>query len=171
MTYVQVNYRDKEVRDEEVGDALGPAPSMPMGRDLALLLGANSYGNPSQDPGVLAVRYVHGASINHSIKTAFTTSSIQTDHRYIVSFRRFSQSHYPGGHVGIFPWFSFLNHSCSPNTSYLVMGDAMVVRAAADTATGEQLTITYIGPRVLEPLEQRRSYLQVWIGSIFSRYE
>jgi hypothetical protein len=42
----------------------------------------------------------------------------------------------------------------------MVVGDAMVVRAAADVGVGEQLTITYMGPRVMEPLEQRRAYLQ-----------
>ncbi len=75
--------------------------------------------------------------------------------------RRLSSERYAGGHVGIFPWFSFLNHACCPNATYMVVGEAMVVRAAADVAAGEQLTVTYIGPRVMEPLEQRRSYLQV----------
>ena len=76
--------------------------------------------------------------------------------------RGLTEEQYPGSHVGVFPWFSFLNHSCCPNTSYMVLGDVMVVRAAADVAGGEPLSATYIGPRTMEPLVQRRAYLQVW---------
>lgn len=42
----------------------------------------------------------------------------------------------------------------------MVAGDSMLVRAATDVPPGEQLTITYIGPRVMEPLEERRMYLK-----------
>ena len=41
---------------DEEDVALGPAPPMLTGRPLALLLGANAYGNPSQDPGIVAIR-------------------------------------------------------------------------------------------------------------------
>lgn len=69
-----------------------------------------------------------------------------------------------GGLVGLFPLFSFFNHSCSPNACYMVVDDAMVVRASTDVKVGEQLLISYIGPRVLQPLEQRREYLESSYG-------
>ena len=69
-----------------------------------------------------------------------------------------------GGLVGLFPLFSFFNHSCSPNACYMVVDDAMVVRASTDVKAGEQLLISYIGPRVLQPLEQRREYLESSYG-------
>ena len=37
-------------------ELLGEPPSPPRGRDLALVLGANSYGNPSQDPAAAAAK-------------------------------------------------------------------------------------------------------------------
>jgi SET and MYND domain-containing protein len=41
------------------------------------------------------------------------------------------------GHVGLWPAFALLNHSCAPNTTHWVLGDLMVVRAVTDIAAGE----------------------------------
>jgi len=82
----------------------------------------------------------------------------------VVSCRQLLQSQYPGGHTGLFPCFSLLNHSCCPNAWYMVVGDHMVVRAAAHVAAGEEVCISYIGPRVFQPLAQRREYLLAAYG-------
>ncbi|KAH7444376.1 hypothetical protein KP509_02G076300 [Ceratopteris richardii] len=43
-------------------------------------------------------------------------------------------------------WFlpSFINHSCSPNSSRLVVGEAMFIIASRDIAEKEEITISYI---------------------------
>ncbi len=38
--------------------------------------------------------------------------------------------------VGLWPGFSYFNHSCMPSTVHYVVGDAMVVRAVQDIAAG-----------------------------------
>ncbi len=44
----------------------------------------------------------------------------------------------PTSHVGLWPGFSFFNHSCLPNTVHYVVGDAMVVRTTNDINKGVQ---------------------------------
>ncbi len=48
-------------------------------------------------------------------------------------------------HVGLWPHFSLLNHSCVPSCIHYVLDSTMVVRAVRDIAAGEQLTISYLG--------------------------
>eukprot|EP00877_Chromochloris_zofingiensis_P014428 jgi/Chrzof1/9239/Cz03g40310.t1 len=43
----------------------------------------------------------------------------------------------PSGHVGVWPQFALLNHSCAPNTINYVLGDKMVVRAVQNIPQGD----------------------------------
>ncbi|EFJ49902.1 hypothetical protein VOLCADRAFT_89375 [Volvox carteri f. nagariensis] len=70
------------------------------------------------------------------------------------------------GCVGLWPPFSLINHSCAPVASYGLVGDVMVVRAAADLPAGQQVTISYFGRRALGPLELRRAYLRQHYGFV-----
>lgn len=54
------------------------------------------------------------------------------------------------GHVGLWPAFALLNHSCAPNTTHWVLGDLMVVRAVTDIAAGEQRQQRGVGPPPLQ---------------------
>jgi SET and MYND domain-containing protein len=42
----------------------------------------------------------------------------------------------PHSHVGCWPAFCLLNHSCIPNTVHYVVGQNMVVRATDDVPAG-----------------------------------
>lgn len=53
---------------------------------------------------------------------------------------------------------SLINHSCHRNASRLVVGDAMIIHAAADICAGEEITITYVD--VLAPLRLRQEASQ-----------
>lgn len=67
-------------------------------------------------------------------------------------------------HVGLWPEFSLLNHSCVPNAIHLVVGNRMVVRAVRDIPAGKEVTINYLGRSCLEPLTVRRSELESVYG-------
>lgn len=43
------------------------------------------------------------------------------------------------GHVGLWPAFSMLNHSCSPNASTLLLGDRLAVTATEDIDAGAEV--------------------------------
>ncbi|EFJ50256.1 hypothetical protein VOLCADRAFT_104069 [Volvox carteri f. nagariensis] len=45
----------------------------------------------------------------------------------------------PRGHIGLWPEFALLNHSCAPNTTNFVIGGSMVVRACRRIKAGEEL--------------------------------
>lgn len=49
---------------------------------------------------------------------------------------------------------SLINHSCFRNTTRLVVGEAMIIHAAADIQAGEEITISYVD--VMAPLKQRQ---------------
>ncbi|KAG1657381.1 hypothetical protein FOA52_007580 [Chlamydomonas sp. UWO 241] len=72
----------------------------------------------------------------------------------------------PGGLVAIYPLFSLLNHSCSPNAACVVEGGAMAVRAGCGIAAGEQLTVSYLGPRLMAPVDARRAHLERTYGFV-----
>ncbi|KAF8063744.1 smyd2-b [Scenedesmus sp. PABB004] len=68
------------------------------------------------------------------------------------------------GHLGLWGPFSLLNHACCPNAVAYTLRDAMVVRAAAAVAEGEELCINYLGRGALEPLAQRQANLDASYG-------
>ena len=56
---------------------------------------------------------------------------------------------------------SFMNHSCIPNVSTVVIGDAMIVVAARNLQCGDELTVAYFD--IFRPLKERRaSMLHSW---------
>jgi transcription initiation factor TFIID subunit TAF12 len=64
--------------------------------------------------------------------------------------------------IGLYPEFSFFNHSCVPNCiNWVLPGEprAMVVRAARNIPAGEQATISYLGGPQLLPLSGRQQAL------------
>ncbi|KXZ47298.1 hypothetical protein GPECTOR_36g24 [Gonium pectorale] len=65
----------------------------------------------------------------------------------------------PRGHIGLWPEFALLNHSCAPNAVNFVVGDAMVVRACRPIRAGEEVTISYLGRPQLLPFRKRISIL------------
>lgn len=70
----------------------------------------------------------------------------------------------PVGHIGVWPEFSLLNHSCSPNTIHWVLGDTMVVRCATPIKSGDEVTISYLGRPQLAPVAQRVAALKEEYG-------
>ncbi|KAG2497109.1 hypothetical protein HYH03_004700 [Edaphochlamys debaryana] len=66
----------------------------------------------------------------------------------------------PRGHIGLFPEFAMLNHSCAPNTVNYCVGDAMVVRAVAPIKAGQEVTICYLGRPQLLPFNRRMALLE-----------
>jgi hypothetical protein len=53
--------------------------------------------------------------------------------------------------VGLWAPFGLLNHSCAPNTVHYVVKSRMVVRAVADIAAGEEVTVSYLAREALAP--------------------
>ncbi|EFJ44585.1 hypothetical protein VOLCADRAFT_118721 [Volvox carteri f. nagariensis] len=63
------------------------------------------------------------------------------------------------GHLGLFPSFSFLNHSCLPNAVNFVVGGIMVVVAARKIRQGSEVLINYLGRASLRPVGERQGQL------------
>ncbi|KAG1659574.1 hypothetical protein FOA52_011930 [Chlamydomonas sp. UWO 241] len=63
------------------------------------------------------------------------------------------------GHVGLWPEFSMLNHSCAPNATNFTVDDRMVVRAALHIPQGSEVNINYLGRGALAPVGQRQGAL------------
>jgi len=59
------------------------------------------------------------------------------------------------GHLGLWPEFALLNHSCAPNAANWTVGDRMVVRAAAPIPKGGEVLINYLGRGALKPCSER----------------
>ncbi|GFR47403.1 hypothetical protein Agub_g9120 [Astrephomene gubernaculifera] len=66
----------------------------------------------------------------------------------------------PRGHIGLWPEFALLNHSCAPNTVNFVVGGAMVVRAVRNIRAGEEVSISYLGRPQLLPFQRRMQALK-----------
>lgn len=63
------------------------------------------------------------------------------------------------GHLGLWPSFSMLNHSCLPNAINYVVGDRMLVFAARHVPKGHEVCINYLGRSSLRPVEERQAAL------------
>lgn len=86
---------------------------------------------------------------------------------YIMGLSAYSfQSRHqrPLGHIGIWPEFAMLNHSCVPNVSICVIKDRMLMHAADDIPAGTELCTNCLGPLVAAPLGARRQRLQEGCG-------
>lgn len=66
----------------------------------------------------------------------------------------------PDGLLGLWPEFSFLNHSCVATAINKVIGSCMVVRACRAVPAGGEITINYLGRNGLLPVRQRQAELQ-----------
>ncbi|KAF5829055.1 hypothetical protein DUNSADRAFT_16639 [Dunaliella salina] len=67
-------------------------------------------------------------------------------------------------HVGLWPHFSLLNHSCLPTCVHYVVGSTMVVRAVRDVPAGEELTVSYLGREDFSPASARSRLLEERFG-------
>jgi hypothetical protein len=65
----------------------------------------------------------------------------------------------PLAFTGLWPRLSLLNHSCAPNTSVLVVGGALLLRAARPVLEGEELTTCYLGRGRFRHVAARRAAL------------
>lgn len=62
---------------------------------------------------------------------------------------------------GIFPIASRLNHSCTPSAeaSYSVSSSTLSVRALRPHSIDDEITISYLGARLLQPANERQTWL------------
>ncbi|GLC45339.1 hypothetical protein PLESTF_001753100 [Pleodorina starrii] len=70
----------------------------------------------------------------------------------------------PQSHVGLWPYFSNINHACAPNCVHYVVGSTMVVRAVQVVHEGSELLISYLGRDDLAPRQVRQAVLQSRYG-------
>ena len=70
----------------------------------------------------------------------------------------------PEAVAGVWPEFALLNHSCAPAAVAVPFGAALVVRAAAPIAAGEEVTVSYLGGARLAPVRARRAALRAGYG-------
>ncbi|XP_065859464.1 methyltransferase FGSG_00040-like [Euphorbia lathyris] len=62
--------------------------------------------------------------------------------------------------VGLWVLASFINHSCTPNSRRLHIGDYILVHVSRDVKSGEEITLPYFD--ILSPLEKRKEMLKEW---------
>lgn len=66
------------------------------------------------------------------------------------------------GSSGVFVRSSYINHACLPNSDRMVVGDFTMVHATKPIAKGEEITVCYDGPKLLqEPFEKRMRDMQM----------
>ncbi|KAG2489187.1 hypothetical protein HYH03_012413 [Edaphochlamys debaryana] len=65
----------------------------------------------------------------------------------------------PVGHLGLWPSFSMLNHSCAANAVNFVLGRSMAVFAARSIPQGSEVLINYLGRSALRPVAERQEAL------------
>ena len=70
----------------------------------------------------------------------------------------------PESVTGLWPEFSLLNHSCSPNAVAVVVGQQLLLRATAPILGGEEVTVSYLGKERFAPVARRRAMLQGFYG-------
>lgn len=70
----------------------------------------------------------------------------------------------PVGFLGLWPEFSLLNHSCTPNVAITVVKGTMLLHASDLLQQGQELATSYLGRAVMAPLQQRRQMLQDGYG-------
>ncbi|MEW5298807.1 MAG: hypothetical protein WDW38_000452 [Sanguina aurantia] len=69
------------------------------------------------------------------------------------------------GHLGLWPDFSMINHSCLPTAlNYVMARDTMVVRAATPLTKGQEVTINYLGRGSLCAVDERQQELSAGYG-------
>ncbi|KAL6751796.1 hypothetical protein V8C86DRAFT_2769007 [Haematococcus lacustris] len=66
--------------------------------------------------------------------------------------------------IGLWPEVGLLNHSCAPNTALMLVGDRLLLRAAANIPSGGELLTSYLDAQGRLPLSERRAVLQTCYG-------
>lgn len=64
--------------------------------------------------------------------------------------------------IGIWPFISYINHSCIGNVKRSFIGDMHIVRAARDLEAGAELLVSYKPPLPLESYEEVQHGLRLW---------
>jgi hypothetical protein len=66
----------------------------------------------------------------------------------------------PVGFLGLWPEFSLLNHSCTPNVALTVIKGTMLLHASDLLSEGQELSSSYLGRALMAPLQQRQQLLR-----------
>ncbi|GLC36351.1 hypothetical protein PLESTB_000770900 [Pleodorina starrii] len=128
------------------------------------IIGCNSFGEEFADFPTCAARSANpaGAGTGAGISASGTSSASGT----VTSSSSSSSSSSCGdphphqvGHLGLFPSFSMLNHSCLPNAVNFVVGGRMMVVAARSIREGSEVLINYLGRASLRPVDERQAQL------------
>ncbi|KAG2437690.1 hypothetical protein HYH02_011069 [Chlamydomonas schloesseri] len=137
---------------ESTGGGGGGGVACPLPPEAVLgVVAFNAYGEQRPDPVLVAMRA--------AVAAAAAVRQQDEEQEQEEQGEAATGGGGGGGCVGLWPAFSLINHSCAPVASYGLVGDVMVVRAAADLSPGQQVTISYSGRRALAPLAARRAYL------------
>lgn len=64
--------------------------------------------------------------------------------------------------IGIWPFTSYINHSCIGNVKRSFIGDMQIVRAARDLEAGAELLVSYKPPLPLESYDKVQHGLRFW---------
>ncbi|DBA85470.1 TPA: hypothetical protein ACH3X2_000420 [Trebouxia sp. C0005] len=62
----------------------------------------------------------------------------------------------------LYPLLSMANHSCCPNSQYMLINDVAFVRAGKDLKKGEEVTISYQGNQLQAHVQERQKATQNW---------
>jgi len=119
--------------------------------DLEQLVLHNAFGDGFDDLVAVAVRKAAAAATASS--TAGSTAAPEP-----------APSSQATSHVGLWPHFSLLNHSCLPNAVHYVVGSTMVVRAVHPIAPGDEVLVSYLGREDFAPAQSRQQVLQQRFG-------
>ena len=63
----------------------------------------------------------------------------------------------PTGFIGIWPEFAFMRHSCTPNTSVVVVNRYMLLHATDELPAGQEVTVNKLGGAIAAPLAARQT--------------
>ncbi|GLI63619.1 hypothetical protein VaNZ11_006634, partial [Volvox africanus] len=122
---------------------------------LSGIIGCNSFGEEFTDfPSYLARSHAHANGIDGNRNVVSGGAEHDT-----ASWSNPPSGEEQVGHLGIFPSFSMLNHSCLPNAVNFVVGGRMLVVAARSIQKGSEVLINYLGRASLRPLEERQAQL------------
>ncbi|GIL93445.1 hypothetical protein Vretifemale_20848, partial [Volvox reticuliferus] len=122
---------------------------------LTGLIGCNSFGEEFTDfPTYMARSDSHANGIDGNRSTVSSCAEHDT-----ATSNNPAGGEEQVGHLGLFPSFSMLNHSCLPNAVNFVVGGRMLVVAARSIRKDSEVLINYLGRASLRPVEERQAQL------------
>ena len=95
------------------------------------------------------MRHVNGSMCSYAVLTSYNLSCLLPDTVNPPPPHR-CRGQEPFAHLGLWPLFSMVNHSCAPNASPLVLGNRLVLRACTPIAQGSEVCINYAGDPTCE---------------------